>query len=104
MLFIAGNHAQRGWPSRTRVFCAFIGAQRRPLTATATEGAPRAHRAYRGSPAKSTCLRDARPLRSSRLRTKTGRTHGKAKPLPRNKFTHVKSRAASGIPADPVRG
>ena len=36
-----------GGESRARVFCAFIEAQRRPLTATATEGAPRAHRTYR---------------------------------------------------------
>jgi hypothetical protein len=102
MLFIAGNHPQRGWPSRTRVFCAFIGA--RTLDGHRNGGCAVRSQGLSGSPAKSTCLRDARPLRSSRLRTKTGRTHGKSKPLPRNKFTHVNARAAFGIPAAPVWG
>jgi hypothetical protein len=46
--FLAELHAsEEVGGSRPRVLCAFIAAQRRPLTATATEGTPRAHRAYR---------------------------------------------------------
>ena len=55
-------------------------------------------------PVESTCLRDCRPRRFCRLRTKTGRAREKSKSLPRNKFTHVNARAASGIPAAPVWG
>jgi hypothetical protein len=55
-------------------------------------------------PVESTCLRDCRPRRFCRLRTKTGRTHGKSKSLLRNKFTHVNARAASGCSAVPNLG
>jgi len=35
---IAEKHPQRGRQSRAHALCAFIGAKRRPLTATAAEG------------------------------------------------------------------
>jgi hypothetical protein len=41
MLLMTSQHPQRRRRSRPRVFCAFIGAQRRALTDGAAEGTPR---------------------------------------------------------------